>query len=378
MSKIQAPKLYIINTSSEPNNVIFGHADFARAAGMEPVFVFPHRVGEEKYDSIYSGYQIVRLKFTFETISGFAYLWSIMLLLLHVTWIFSFKRDARDFLAIDLTGTIACLFLKLRGVRVHTLVNDNFSARYDVSPFFYRVLRAIESAVFRVVSTTCIFPDESRYVLLGSPSLKRVYYIPNVLTDEYAPRYEGSNSDKLVVMFCGWLAASRGIELLSDLLKHTSENIEFLLVGSGDEEKLTSLAGNKRVKYIDHVSRRKNLEFMAKVDINIAFYSPRILINRFALPQKIYDSLLISCPLFVNAEVQMAMPLQKSGSCFSAEYFDILAIANKLNELVHDKVQLIEMSKAMDSYSAEFANFQKIRLAGIDMYRDIVKLNPKK
>jgi len=87
---------------------------------------------------------------------------------------------------------------------------------------------------------------------------------------------------------------------------------------------------------------------------------------------------LISCPLFVNAEVQMAMPLQKSGSCFSAEYFDILAIANKLNELVHDKVQLIEMSKAMDSYSAEFANFQKIRLAGIDMYRDIVKLNPKK
>ena len=265
------PKLYIISTSSEPNNVISGHADFARAAGLEPVFVFPNRVGEEKFDSILSGHQTVQLNFTFKTTCTFAYLWSIMLLLLHVSWIFAFKRETRDFLAIDLTGTIACLFLKLRGARVHTLVNDNFSARYDVSPFLYRVLRAIESSVFQFVSTTCIFPDESRYVLLGSPSLKRVCYVPNVLTDEYAPRYEGSNSDKLFVMFCGWLAPSRGIELLSDLLKHTSENVEFLLVGSGDEEELTSLAGNKRVKYIGHVSRRKNLELMAKMDINIAF-----------------------------------------------------------------------------------------------------------
>ena len=372
------PKLYIISTSSEPNNVISGHADFARAAGLEPVFVFPHRVGEEKFDSILSGHQTVQLNFTFKTTCTFAYLWSIMLLLLHVTWIFAFKRETRDFLAIDLTGTIACLFLKLRGARVHTLVNDNFSARYDVSPFLYRVLRAIESSVFQFVSTTCIFPDESRYVLLGSPSLKRVYYLPNILTDEYRPRYEGSNSDKLFVMFCGWLAPSRGIELLSDLLKQTSENVEFLLVGSGDEEKLTSLAGNKRVKYIGHVSRRKNLDFMAKVDINFAFYNPNILINRFALPQKIYDSLLISCPLFVNAEVQMTISLQKSGACFSAEYFDILAIASKLNELIHDKAQLMGMSKTMESYSAEFTNFQKTQLIGINIYRDIVKLNSKK
>jgi hypothetical protein len=188
----------------------------------------------------------------------------------------------------------------------------------------------------------------------------------------YAPPYEGSNSDKLVVMICGWLVASRGIELVSDMVELTEDNVEFLLVGSGDETMLTTLAANKRIKYLGLVTRDVNLSLMAKVDINIAFYSPRILINRFALPQKIYDSLMIGCPLFVNSEVEMSAALSKFESCFTAEYFDVSTICQKLNELAMDKKPLHDMSKNMRNYSAQYANFRQSKSVGQNVYRDIL------
>ena len=374
MSEVKQQKMYILCTSDEPNNVIFGHAGFAKAAGLEPVFVFPRRPSSQDFSGFYLDYQTIRLNFTFSANSPFIYFKSVFFLMVFVTRTFLFQRKAKHFLAIDLVSTVACLFLKLRGAGIHTLVNDNFSARYDISPSVYPVLRAIESGILRLISSSCIFPDKSRYELLGSPRIRRLYYVPNILSNEYSPPYEGSNSDKLIVMFCGWLVDSRGIELLADILDHTVDNVEFLLVGSGDEATLNFLAAKKRVKYLGHVNRDANLELMAKVDINVAFYNPRILINRFALPQKIYDSLMIGCPLFVNSEVEMSVALLKSGSCFTAEYFDVPTICRKLNELANDKKPLEEVSRAMASYRAKHANFRQAQLDGQNVYREILSL----
>jgi glycosyltransferase involved in cell wall biosynthesis len=375
MNKHISNKLYIISTSDEPNNVIFGHASFAKAAGFEPVFVFPYRSESKEFGEFYSGYQTVRLNFVFSNKSKYSYLWSLMLLWYYVTCVFLFQAQAKNFLAVDLFGTIACALLKLRGACIHTLVNDNFSARYDVSRRIYYLLRAIESGVFKFISNSCIFPDKSRYMLLGSPAIRRLFYVPNILTDAHAPRYEGSNSDKLVVMFCGWLVGSRGLELLERILENTMDNVEFLLVGSGDDLMLEQLLENKRINYIGHVSRDANISMMAKSDVNMAFYNPRILINRYALPQKIYDSLMIGCPLFVNSEVEMSVSLLEFGTCITAEYFDVQSICQQLNDLAKDKKPLMEMSKAMISYSKQHCNFDQTKLAAVHVYREIIMAN---
>ena len=41
--------IYIITTSDLPNNVILGHASFAKSAGFNPIFVFPDRGHGNKY-----------------------------------------------------------------------------------------------------------------------------------------------------------------------------------------------------------------------------------------------------------------------------------------------------------------------------------------
>jgi hypothetical protein len=374
MIKKTVKKFYIITTSDFPDNTLFRHASFIKAAGFEPVFVFPLSYNEKNFKKFYSNYKTVRLNFKFNSTGILNYSRSIILLFIYVTCNFLFQRKAKNFLAIDLQGTIACIFLKLRNVNIYTLVNDNFSARYNFSKRIYYILRSIESFIFKFISDCCIFPDKIRYKLLGSPRIKKVYYIPNILP--YSLKsfyYKGSNTNKLKVLFCGWLVGTRGLELLSKILENTNDKIDFILAGSGNQILIDSLATKKRIKYIGHLRRDQILNLMTKVDINIAFYNPSILINRFALPQKIYDSLIVGCPLLINSEVKLSNKLLKSKSCFVVKYFDILKICSKLNELVQDKTPLIKMSKTIKAYCKQHINHRQIELIGQNFYRQIIK-----
>ena len=372
MNTASSKNLYIINTTDEPNNVILGHADFAKEAGFTPVFVFPYREHSGKFEGFYNELDTLRLSFVFKNSNSFEYVMSIFKLFLYTTKLLFFKSNAKNILAVDLTGTVACFLLKIRGARIFALVNDNFSARYSLAPFAYKVLRVFENMAYKYLCSCCIFPAESRYALLGSPKLEDVKFIPNILHDTYAPKYVGDPSGKLKVLFCGWLARSRGIELIPELLLNTDDSVEFVLVGTGDNSLISELVKSERVTYIEHVSRKDMLDIMSTADINIAFYNPEILINRFALPQKVYDSLLVGCPIFINTEVEMSKDLIKSGACVSAEYFDVKAISKTLNNFLESKDSLQEVSSSIASYRNTFANYEHVKKDAVRLYKTFI------
>lgn len=365
--------LYILNTTDEPNNVIIGHASFAKEAGFTPVFIFPHRKNSNNYEKYYSECKSIRLNYFFKNSNPFEYLISILKLIIYTTQLLLFGSDVKHILAVDLTGTLACLILKIRGIKVYTLVNDNFSARYAIKPYAFKILRFIEAISYKYLSTSCIFPDQSRYKLLGSPKIKSIKIIPNILQDSFAPQYLGGQSNKLTVLFCGWLVKSRGIELISEILEKTDNNVEILLVGSGDSSIINELVKSQRVIYFEHVNRNEMLQVMSKIDINFAFYNPTILINRFALPQKVYDSLLVGCPIFINSEVEMSKDLERNGACITANYFDVSAISGKLNALLVEKNSLLDISASIGIYRATMANFDQVRRNAVELYKSFIK-----
>ncbi len=365
--------LYIIRTSDHPDNVVLSHAKTAKKVGFEPVFVFPNRLNSKDFSKFYSDYKYIRLNFIFDNSNIFNYLFSISKLLMHTTYKFFFKSNAKHFLAIDFIGTLACFFLRFRGKSIHSLINDNFSASYNVSKFMFTLLRLIEFFCYRLISNSCIFPDKSRYELIKIFPLKNVYFIPNILSRTNI-RYKGNKNSDLIVMFCGWLVSTRGLELLKDIVKLTDKNIKFLLVGRGDQKLIKALKKNKRIKHIDYVTRNKNLNIMSKVDINFAFYNPHILINRYALPQKIYDAIMIGCPLFVNSEVEMSKKLVKSKFCFKAKYFDVFSISNKLNIIIKNKAPLRKMTQSIKKNSFKYINYKKININKFNFYKNIISL----
>ena len=364
--------LYIINATDEPNNVVLGHASFAKEAGFTPVFVFPYRENADSFEAFYKDLETLRLPFVFKSSSSIGYLLSILKLFIYTTKLMFFKSNATQILAVDLTGVLACLLLKARGAKVYALVNDNFSARYALAPFVFKILRFIEVIAYKALCVCCIFPAESRYTLLGSPKLKLVKFIPNILQDLDTPEYTGNPSDKLKVLFCGWLVKSRGIELIADILLQTDSNVEFLLVGAGDDTLISELIKSERVTYLKHVSRKEMLEIMSTVDINCAFYNPNLLINRFALPQKVYDSLQIGCPILINSEVAMSSDLKKYGACVTAEYFDVLTISKQLNYFLSHKNSLLCISDSIASYRSIFINFDQVKRNAVALYRSFI------
>ncbi len=370
---INSKTVFIINTSDEPNNVIFSHASFVKDIGYTPCFVFPNRDNTNSNEDYYEQYKVLRLNFVFRTNSVFNYLCSLFKFVFYVANNLKKESLSNNILAIDLIGAIACVYLKFRGFNVNILVNDNFSARYKVPRPLFLVILKIEQWILRYVSNSCIFPDISRYILLGSPVLKRIDYIPNILNDDYTPIYRGSDSNKFLVMFCGWLHSSRGIELIESLLVLTTKNIEFQLVGFGDEKLLRSLCKHDRVKWLGHVTRKNNLDLLSRSDVNIAFYNPNILINRYALPQKVYDSLLVGCPVVLNSEVILSEDLFKSGTCFRFNYFDVSNLAKLLNKLSEEKYTLKDMSKRMRSYYDNHYSYAEVKNRANKIYSEILK-----
>ena len=87
--------LYIINTTDEPNNVVLGHASFAKEAGFTPVFVFPYREHAEKFDQFYDKFDTLRLNFVFKNSNSFVYVISIFKLFMHTTKSFFFKSNTK-------------------------------------------------------------------------------------------------------------------------------------------------------------------------------------------------------------------------------------------------------------------------------------------
>lgn len=365
--------LYVVTTTDEPNNVLLGHVTFAEKAGFTPVFVFPARPGVSVDLSCYNGAEMIRLPFLFQAHSAWQYALSIFRFAIWTTWVLLKRKEVSHVLCVDLPGALACLVLRLRSANVVVLVNDNFSARYNLNNGLFRLLRLFENIIYKLCADVCVFPDKCRYDLLGAPRFKRVVFLPNVLDDEGAPEWVGSRSEKLVVLMCGWLVPTRGLELIPDLLAATIDSVEFLLVGSGDARQLGDLASRSRVRLKHSVPRSEMLEILSVADVNLALYNPLIRINRVALPQKVSDSLLVLCPLIINKEVQISETLTANGVCLSCGYFEIRELAEMLNGLARNKEALRSLSSEMRVFRPKTPSYGQVERLGVQTYKEFIR-----
>lgn len=369
-------ELYIITTSNITNNVILGHVENAKNAGYIPIIVFPNRKYKDNCSSAYIEYETININIFFNVKNYFTYILSIFKYSFEITKYFLYnKKDARNFLAVDFECTIICFLLKFKKVHIITLVNDNFSIRYNLPKFILFFLNSLESFTYKIISNVCIFPDQCRVdLLLFPPSKNKVHIIPNILDDNIGKiKYIGNNDLNIKVLLCGWLEPSRGLELLKDLINNTHQNVIFILTGSGKFLE-SNFVSNDRVKYLGQLSRIENLKIMSCIDVNMAFYNPNIIINRFALPQKIFDSILVECPILINSEVKMASDIIKFNVGFSYNYYDIRGISNFLNELILDKNCLKKCSENLSVYKTIIPTYSQTKLQSYDLFKNLLKL----
>ncbi len=368
-------KIYILTTSDLPNHVILGHASFAKKAGFEPVFIFPDRGNGTKYDFAYSDYECIKLKSFYNVQNYFNYLISLTKLFFEISLFFLKEKKSKHILAVDFECTLICILLKIKKYKIYSLVNDNFAIRYRFPKLVYLLIKNMEAFTYKYISEMCIFPDECRVELLGKIKPSKYIIIPNILDSDIGEiYYKGDGSNNLLVLMCGWLESTRGFDILLDIINKTQKKIYFILAGSGNYlTQFPDLVSNKRIINKGMLSRVENLKLMSNVDINFCFYNPTIIINRFALPQKVTDSILIGCPMFINSEVAMSNNLVSKNVAISSKYFDTDDIAAKLNRLLIDKNILQIMSTNVLIFKNDQNSYLDIQKFAISEYQKLNK-----
>jgi hypothetical protein len=202
-----------------------------------------------------------------------------------------------------------------------------------------------ESAVYCLASIV-IIPDFSRSSFIKFLPKSKLRVIPNLISNNHKNTWNPSSIKS--VLICGWLDKTRGFDIFFKLVKIFPQ-LNFIIVGEVKPELMAMILDTGNITYHHHMPHSDMLKIMSMCSVNFAFYDPSILINIYAQPQKIFDSLSMGVPLLVNSEMLIAKELIKNHACLSAPYNDISALVKCIENQLGD-FNLHEISRNSLNY----------------------------
>ena len=173
------------------------------------------------------------------------------------------------------------------------------------------------------------------------------------------------SNNEFIIIYAGILGIAQNIKTILDtaiILK--KENINFLLIGSGPEERILkdySKQNNiKNVKFIGQVPKNNISDYMSLADCGIIPLK-NIPVFETTIPSKIFDYMSANLPILlgVKGEAKEILDESKAGICFEPD--DSKDLAKKILHLSKNKNEIEEMSK----YGRQFVeeNFNRNILA---------------
>ena len=183
-------------------------------------------------------------------------------------------------------------------------------------------------------SDTLFLVDESRYEQVKGAKIKKLVYIYNS-PQEYYPIKEKENlKNKLIIFYAGLLDRSRGLEYVIDAVKEL-EFTKLIIAGNGnyknDIEKESEQ--NNNIIYLGWLNHDDVLEMSFQADILFAFYDPKIPNNRYASPNKLFESMMCEKPIIMNSETSASKIVQNENCGITIGYGNVKFIKDALIQL---------------------------------------------
>ena len=209
-------------------------------------------------------------------------------------------RDEFDFIhACDLD---TALFSK--SATKAKFIFDIFDFRYGEPQSF--VQKMINKAQIRLINQAdaTIICTEERKKQIRNAHPKRLAIIHNTpiktLLHENTGLFFQSSSEKVKIAYVGILANQRLLLEIGDAVTHNS-NVELHIAGFGVyAEHFEKLARDyENIFYYGRIPYDQTLALESQCDIMTAIYDPNIENNRFAAPNKCYESLMLGKPVLM-------------------------------------------------------------------------------
>ena len=183
------------------------------------------------------------------------------------------------------------------------------------------------------------------------------------MADSFELKFKSNN--EFIIIYAGILGIAQNIKTILDtaiILK--KENIKFLLIGSGPEEKnlkdYSKQNNIENVKFIGQVPKNKISDYMSLADCGIIPLK-NIPVFETTIPSKIFDYMSANLPILlgVKGEAKEILEQSKAGITFKPD--DVNDLKDKILYLRDNKSELDEMRlKGRDFVKA---NFDRSKLA---------------
>ncbi|MFZ1289443.1 MAG: glycosyltransferase [Melioribacteraceae bacterium] len=276
---------------------------------------------------------------------------------------------------------------------VYTLPITYFFAKYHKAKIFYNsreiyahlaglrnksfvqnIIAKIENKFIRKVDYVLVTGE------MDKEFLSEKYNIDNILVLRNLPKYKneirkvdlrtklGIEKDKKILLYQGVILEGRGILKLIQIFNKI-ENAHFIIIGDGEfkskfENETKKLNLQKRVHFIGAVNHDELLNYTAFADLGIALIENISLSYFYALPNKIFEYIMVGVPVLCSNLPQMKNIVDKYevGKYVNPESDD--EIVSTINELLKNEKSLNEFKSNCKTASKELnweSEFEIIR-----------------
>lgn len=172
--------------------------------------------------------------------------------------------------------------------------------------------------------------DESRYEQVKEAKINKIFYIYNSPPDyKYIPSV--TKNENFTLFYAGLLDESRGLKYVIESVKEL-KFIRLIIAGEGNysQEIITAANINKNIEYLGWIRHKEVLKMSHQADVLFAFYDPSIPNNRYASPNKLFESMMCGKPIIINSETSASKLVQNEKCGIIVDYGNIQHIKKAL------------------------------------------------
>jgi glycosyltransferase involved in cell wall biosynthesis len=266
---------------------------------------------------------------------------------LPIWWIYEFifllKNDCTIIHACDIDTIFPAVLVKmLKKVRLYYSIYDFYADCLSPrTPRFIRnLIASFEKNMIRFTDMV-ILVDETRYAQIIGAKINKIAYIYNTPPDHIEIRQNPDHLSSLntfVLIYAGSFHKDRGLKYVLEAILDLNK-IQLFIAGFGPESEIIfeyMKREPKKIRYLGLLSYDQVIDKTLKADALFAFYDPSTPNNRYASPNKLFESMMCGKPIITNNGTSMADIVRKENCGLVVPYGDISSIKNAILKLKED------------------------------------------
>jgi glycosyltransferase involved in cell wall biosynthesis len=297
-----------------------------------------NREGKKEISNDYSPLETLSLKAPY----GVKYLFLLPVWMIYIlVKLLSMKYDYIQ--AINFDSYIPSLIAaKIRGKPIVYEMEDTYADQISMPTFLRNTILRFDKFLSKFADAIILVDECQLREFNGLPN-SNVHVIYDAPPDFACDFIKSNSSDETFKIFYPGVffrARQLNLDKIIDFVLKT-DNVQLTISGYGDmKDEIIELANKvpNKIKYVGWVESRADLfQMMYNSDLTFAFKDIVVPLNRYICGSKVFEAMMCSVPIIVNANTSVAMKVKKHNCGVVVDARNQSEVDNALLKLIEDR-----------------------------------------